>query len=132
MDAIPPGRSGTKGNFMDLIDQNALRQLAADLPPEDLRLVLQAFRGDVERLNAALEAAGQAGDAVAWRRAAHGLAGAASAVGAVGVEGLARQAMAHAAIEPAAAARALSDIRAAAKTTLAALRTLTDAGMTDR
>ena len=117
---------------MDLIDQDALRQLAVDLPPEDLQLVMQTFRADTERLNAAMDAAGQAGDAAAWRRAAHGLAGAAAAVGAIGVEGLARQAMAHAAIEPGAAADAMRELRAVTDTTLQALHTLTDLGTTDR
>jgi hypothetical protein len=68
-------------------------QLADDLSPEDLRMVLSVFRTDVERLTVALSGAAQAGDVVAFRRAAHGLAGAAGAVGAVALERACREAM---------------------------------------
>ena len=69
-------------------------QLAEDLSEEDLRLVLSVFRTDVQRLTAALAAAATAGDGIAFRRAAHGLAGAAGAVGAAGLEAACRAAMA--------------------------------------
>ena len=71
-------------------------QLAEDLTPADLRLVLGVFRTDVERLTGALSMAIAAADIVAFRRAAHGLAGAAGAVGAVRLEQACRQAMADA------------------------------------
>ena len=72
-------------------------QLAEDLSPEDLRLVLGVFRTDVQRLTGAMAAAMRGADVVALRRAAHGLAGAAGAVGAVRLEQACRQAMAAAA-----------------------------------
>lgn len=68
-------------------------QLADDLSPEDLRMVLSVFRTDVERLTATLSGAAQAGDVAAFRRAAHGLAGAAGAVGAAALEQACRAAM---------------------------------------
>lgn len=71
-------------------------QLAEDLTPADLRLVLGVFRTDVQRLTGALSTAIAAADIVAFRRAAHGLAGAAGAVGAVRLEQACRQAMADA------------------------------------
>ena len=71
-------------------------QLAEDLTPDDLRLVLGVFRTDVQRLTGALATAITAADNVAFRRAAHGLAGAAGAVGAVRLEEACRQAMADA------------------------------------
>lgn len=61
-------------------------QLAEDLSPDDLRLVLGVFRADVERLAGQLAAAVRDDDGAAFRRAAHGLAGAAGAVGAVPLE----------------------------------------------
>ena len=71
-------------------------QLAEDLSPEDLRLVLSVFRTDVERLTCAMAEAIHCANVVAFRRAAHGLAGAAGAVGAVRLEQACRQAMAAA------------------------------------
>lgn len=80
-------------------------QLAEDLTPEDLRLVLGVFRTDVQRLTAALAAALAAADEAGFRRAAHGLAGAAGAVGAARLEQASRVAMAEtAAMAPALAA----------------------------
>jgi HPt (histidine-containing phosphotransfer) domain-containing protein len=69
-------------------------QLAEDLSEEDLRLVLSVFRTDVQRLTETMAGAVGAEDGTAFRRAAHGLAGAAGAVGAVRLEAACRQAMA--------------------------------------
>lgn len=69
-------------------------QLAEDLSEEDLRLVLSVFRTDVQRLTDAMAGAATAEDGVAFRRAAHGLAGAAGAVGAAPLEAACRHAMA--------------------------------------
>ncbi len=57
-------------------------ELAQELPPADFLRVLQLFRIDMVRLTGAAEAAALAGHHEALRRAAHGLAGAAGAVGA--------------------------------------------------
>ena len=70
-------------------------QLADDLSPDDLRLVLTVFQTDVTRLTGALADAARLDDDTAFRRAAHGLAGAAGAVGAAGLEQASRQAMAE-------------------------------------
>ncbi len=72
-------------------------QLTEDLSPQDLRHVLSVFETDVLRLRAALGAAALADDAAGFRRAAHGLAGAAGAVGAAALEGACRRAMGGAA-----------------------------------
>lgn len=117
---------------MTAIDRDVLRQLAADLPPDDLRLVLRTFEGDMVRLGAALAAAGQAGDAAAWRRTAHGMAGAAGAVGAVAVEQRAREAMAHATTEPGMVLRAMTAINAAIADALSELHELTVTGASDQ
>ncbi len=69
-------------------------QLAEDLSEEDLRLVLSVFRTDVQRLTGTMAGAATAADGTAFRRAAHGLAGAAGAVGAARLEAACRQAMA--------------------------------------
>jgi len=61
-------------------------QLAEDLSPEDVRRVLDVFETDVRRLVANLSAAAVAGDVATFKRVAHGLAGAAGAVGAKSLE----------------------------------------------
>ncbi len=68
-------------------------QLAEDLGPDDVRLVLGVFETDVARLSGLISAAARAGDATAFRRAAHGLAGAAGAVGARALEQACRRGM---------------------------------------
>ena len=100
-------------------------QLAEDLSPDDLVLVLGVFRTDVERLTGSLDAAAAASDETAFRRAAHGLAGAAGAVGASGLERACRQAMTggHS------LAAALSDIRGTALGALAPGDTFEIAGV---
>jgi HPt (histidine-containing phosphotransfer) domain-containing protein len=93
-------------------------QLAEDLSPDDLLLVLGVFRNDVERLTGTLRAAVAREDVSGFLRAAHGLAGAAGAVGAAGLEGACRRAMAGAAMASAMAeietwaARALGELAA--------------------
>lgn len=75
-------------------EQGFAAQLAEDLSQEDLRMVLRVFGDDVRRLTEVLDVAAREGDSVAFRRAAHGLAGAAGAVGAVRLEQACRAAMA--------------------------------------
>lgn len=72
-------------------------QLAEDLGPDDVRLVLGVFQSDVARLTGVLALTAAAGDATGFRRAAHGLAGAAGAVGAGALEAACRRGMAIAA-----------------------------------
>jgi HPt (histidine-containing phosphotransfer) domain-containing protein len=71
-------------------------QLADDLAPEDLLAVLSVFIADVKRLTGNLAFAAATGDAGAFRRVAHGLAGAAGAVGAKALEQACRGAMGRA------------------------------------
>jgi hypothetical protein len=106
---------------MSAIDTDVLRQLAVDLPAADVRLVLVTFEADMQRLGTALAAAGQAGDAEGWRRAAHSIAGAAAVVGAVVVEQHAREAMVRTAIDSATAAHQTAAIAAAIAGALAEL-----------
>jgi HPt (histidine-containing phosphotransfer) domain-containing protein len=77
-------------------------QLAEDLAPDDVRRVLSVFDLDVRRLVGDLEAAAAAGHVDAFRRVAHGLAGAAGAVGARSLEQACRAQMGRADLDPAA------------------------------
>lgn len=87
-------------------------QLAQDLEPEDLRMVLEVFRKDVVRLTGVLDRAAAAGDAVGFHRTCHALAGAAGAVGAVALEQACRNGMALADPGRAALVAVLGEIRA--------------------
>jgi HPt (histidine-containing phosphotransfer) domain-containing protein len=69
-------------------------QLVLDLPREDVLHVLAVFDEETQRLSKLLKATAVAGDATAFRRAAHALAGAAGAVGATVLESAARGGMA--------------------------------------
>lgn len=93
-------------------------QLAEDLSEEDLRLVLSVFRADVQRLTETMAGAAGVADGTAFRRAAHGLAGAAGAVGAVRLEAACREAMAAIGAEAGAAAGLLAEILALAEAAL--------------
>jgi len=78
---------------MDTINAEVARQLAEDLPPSVLRSIITTFETDIGRLAQELLAAGRGGQAEAYHRAAHSIAGAASAVGARRLEHEARLAM---------------------------------------
>jgi HPt (histidine-containing phosphotransfer) domain-containing protein len=80
---------------MSALDPEVANQLAEDLPPDVFRTIISTFEEDLTRLAQELAAAAQAGDQEAYERAAHSLAGAAAAVGAVGLEREARIAMDH-------------------------------------
>ena len=54
-------------------------QLREELSPLDVRHVLGLFGGDLQRLTNSIRIAADAGDALALRRTAHALAGAAGA-----------------------------------------------------
>ena len=71
-------------------------QLAEDLSPEDVRHVLDVFAADVRRLVGDLNAAAVAGDVAGFKRVAHGLAGAAGAVGSKALEQTCRAVMGRA------------------------------------
>ncbi|WP_159996612.1 Hpt domain-containing protein [Roseomonas sp. 18066] len=78
---------------MTALDPDITRQLAEDLPAEVFATVLRTFETDLARLAAQMRGAAEAGDLEGYHRGAHGLAGAAGAIGARRLESLARQAM---------------------------------------
>ena len=97
-------------------------QLAEDLSPDDLRHVLTVFRADVGQLIQAMGVAANAGDVVSFRRVAHGLAGAAGAVGADRLEQGCRLVMTRADIGPAELPQAHAGIAALGDSALDDLR----------
>lgn len=102
-------------------------QLAEDLSEDDLRHVLLVFGGDVSRLTGVLRDAVAAGDAIGFRRAAHGLAGAAGAVGAMKLERQCRLAMAAPGVDAHAEGNDADPIILAAA--LASIETLAEGAM---
>lgn len=78
---------------MSPLDPETARQLREDLSPAVLRSIVQTFEADVGRLAQELLGAARAGNAEGYQRAAHSIAGAASAVGATRLEREARRAM---------------------------------------
>lgn len=111
---------------MSALDPSIAGQLAQDLPPDDFRLIIETFRDDLRRLSGELERYGEAGNLEGYRRAAHSLAGAAAAVGAVMLERTARIAMdPRAAMPP---AQLVPMIRAQAEAALAELAALLGQG----
>ncbi len=108
---------------MSALDPEVANQLAEDLPPDVFRTIISTFEQDLTRLAQDLARAAQAGDQDGYERAAHSLAGAAAAVGAVGLEREARIAMDHR--QPESAATVLPRLLTEAKAALQALRALT-------
>lgn len=80
---------------MSALDPEVANQLAEDLPPDVFRTIIATFEEDLTRLAQELARAAEVGDQEGYERAAHSLAGAAAAVGAVGLEREARIAMDH-------------------------------------
>jgi HPt (histidine-containing phosphotransfer) domain-containing protein len=78
---------------METINAEVIRQLADELPPAILRSIIGTFETDIIRLAQELMSASKAGNTDGYRRAAHSIAGAASAVGASRLEHEARLAM---------------------------------------
>jgi HPt (histidine-containing phosphotransfer) domain-containing protein len=95
-----------------MTDRAFAAQLLEDIGPAGMRMVATAFQGDITRLCSVLEQAQAAGDVTAFRRAAHGLAGAAGTIGATELERACRAAMA--ATAPATLPGLLADIQACA------------------
>ncbi len=75
---------------MSALDLSIAGSLARDLAPADFRRIVESFASDIDRLADEMEAGMHVGDNLAVRRAAHGLAGAAAAVGAAALEQAAR------------------------------------------
>ena len=75
------------------IDPDVAGQLAAELPRDVFVTIVRTFEQDLARLVRQMVDAARAGEVEEYRRAAHGLAGAAGSIGAKALEALARQAM---------------------------------------
>ena len=82
-------------SLMSALDPEVAGQLAENLPPDVFRTIISTFEVDLARLAQELAAAAHNGDQEGYERAAHSLAGAAAAVGAIGLEREARIAMDH-------------------------------------
>ncbi|MBO1075766.1 Hpt domain-containing protein [Roseomonas marmotae] len=78
---------------MKAIDPAFVRQLASELPRDAFIGVVRTFQADLARLVQQMVASSAAGEMEAYRRGAHGLAGAAGSIGARRLEELARRAM---------------------------------------
>jgi HPt (histidine-containing phosphotransfer) domain-containing protein len=107
---------------MPPLDPDAIAQLLEDLPPAAFGAVVVTFERDVARLLDALESAAASGEALAFRRLAHTLAGAAGAVAARPLEATARQGMQAA--DAAACMALLPSLRSEAQAATAALHAL--------
>jgi HPt (histidine-containing phosphotransfer) domain-containing protein len=75
------------------IDPDVAGQLAEELPRDVFVSIVRSFEQDLARLVCQMVDAAQAENVDEYRRAAHGLAGAAGSIGAKALESLARQAM---------------------------------------
>lgn len=104
-----------------MIDRDFIDQLAEDIGPEGVRAVSDVFAKDLARLVLLLEQSAAAADAAAFHRAAHGLAGAAGAIGAAELERACRTAMARSGQDAAALAALQAQIAAAGERAEAAL-----------
>jgi HPt (histidine-containing phosphotransfer) domain-containing protein len=111
---------------MSVLDTETVAQLREDLPAEALAAILATFEADLARLTSDLQAATAAGDAVAFARCAHTLAGAAGAVGARQLAETARRCMAASTAEERALVQPL--VRLQAHTALTELRAALGAG----
>ncbi|WP_421994865.1 Hpt domain-containing protein [Roseococcus sp.] len=107
---------------MSALDPTVAGQLAEDLPPDVFRTIIATFEEDMTRLLQELQDAYAAGNQDGYERAAHSLAGASAAVGALGLEREARIAMDHR--QPEAAVTVLPRLVAEAKGALEALHAL--------
>jgi HPt (histidine-containing phosphotransfer) domain-containing protein len=109
---------------LSVLDPEISLQLRDDLPAEVFAAIVATYEADAARLLDALEAAVAAGDAVAFHRGAHTLAGAAGAVGARDLAATARRGMQAATAED--RALLLPLLRVQARTARAALRALAE------
>lgn len=96
-------------------------QLVEDLGVDSVRAVLEVFEKDVRRLTQVLRVAASADDPASFRRAAHGLAGAAGAVGATSLEQAARVNMTRADVRGEQLTSAADEMERLAQTAVAEL-----------
>jgi hypothetical protein len=102
------------------LDRDTAESLARMTPAGHFARIVDSFAADLTRLAHDIEVGQRSGDQAAIRRAAHGLAGAASSVGAARLAELARQGMGQAACPPDFA----DALREAGQAALRALRAL--------
>lgn len=93
-ECVDPAPGFCDPSQVNALDPNIARQLAADLPHDVFISIVRTFETDLGALVQRMVDALQQSDLPAYRRAAHALAGAAGAIGAMRLEGLARRAMA--------------------------------------
>jgi len=79
--------------YVSAIDPDVAGQLAEELPRDVFVGIVRSFEQDLARLVRQMVDATRANDVEEYRRAAHGLAGAAGSIGAKTLEAMARQAM---------------------------------------
>jgi HPt (histidine-containing phosphotransfer) domain-containing protein len=108
-------------NDTNIIDRAVVLQLVDDLSLPDLHRVVDTFGSDIHRLADALAVAATVGDAPAWKRHCHSIAGVASVFGAAPLESAARAAMERTEIVSADAIAEAAGIRALGSKALALL-----------
>jgi hypothetical protein len=109
------------------LDLDIAGSLATELAPRDFGRIVDSFAEDIDRLADEMEAGDRAGDRMAIHRAAHGLAGAAAAIGAITLEQAARAGLGKGGYPPdliavvrQAGADAMRELRALVRTDTAA------------
>ncbi|WP_376095272.1 Hpt domain-containing protein [Roseomonas sp. CCTCC AB2023176] len=107
---------------MSALDPEVARSLAADLPHDVFVSIVRTFEQDLARLVREMVEAAKVSNEDGYRRAAHGLAGAAGSIGAKRLEALAREAMRYDDVMP--PAQRLRDIGAEARAALTELAAL--------
>ena len=116
--------SNPRPNPSNNIDRDVVRQIVEDLSLRDLHHLVTTFETDLQRLTRGLAAAGASGDLQGWLHAAHAIAGASSALGAVALEGEARAAMAVTSLDTTQAVTTAGRICALADASIAGLHGL--------
>jgi HPt (histidine-containing phosphotransfer) domain-containing protein len=106
-----------------VLDPAIAEQLAADLPRDVFLSIVQTFEVDLARLVREMVDAVGSTDPETYRRAAHGLAGAAGAIGARQLEALARLAMHQLSVPTAEQVLTLGEAARAARSELVLLAT---------
>jgi HPt (histidine-containing phosphotransfer) domain-containing protein len=90
---VDPSRAICNLWTVSAIDPEVAGQLADELPRDVFVTIVRAFEQDLAGLVRQMVDAARISDSEEYRRAAHGLAGAAGSIGARSLERLARQAM---------------------------------------
>ena len=111
--------------MVSALDPEIAGQLAEDLPPAVFRRIIATFETDLGRLTAELQACAVTANADGYQRAAHSLAGAAAAVGAIRLASEARLAMDP--LQPEAPSTLLPRLSAESRLAIAELHSLAKA-----